>query len=70
MIGNSSKVDIKKDEIDEEGDDIIVMVKELVHRYGDFTAIDGISFTVKRGEIFSFLGPNGAGKTFQKIKIW
>jgi ABC-2 type transport system ATP-binding protein len=36
---------------------------ELVKRFGDFTAVDGISFTVERGEIFGFLGPNGAGKT-------
>ena len=36
---------------------------ELVKRFGDFTAVDGVSFTVERGEIFGFLGPNGAGKT-------
>ena len=36
---------------------------ELVKRFGDFTAVDGVSFTVQRGEIFGFLGPNGAGKT-------
>ena len=36
---------------------------DLVKRFGDFTAVDGISFTVERGEIFGFLGPNGAGKT-------
>jgi len=44
------------------GDDIIE-VSDLVHRYGDFTAVDGISFAVRKGEIFSFLGPNGAGKS-------
>jgi ABC-2 type transport system ATP-binding protein len=36
---------------------------DLVKRFGDFTAVDGITFTVERGEIFGFLGPNGAGKT-------
>jgi ABC-2 type transport system ATP-binding protein len=36
---------------------------DLTKKFGDFTAVDGISFTVKRGEIFGFLGPNGAGKT-------
>ena len=41
----------------------IISVKDLYHRYGDFTAVDGISFEVKEGEIFSFLGPNGAGKS-------
>jgi len=35
----------------------------LVKRFGDFTAVNGVSFTVDRGEIFGFLGPNGAGKT-------
>jgi ABC-2 type transport system ATP-binding protein len=36
---------------------------ELVKRFGDFTAVDRVTFTVQRGEIFGFLGPNGAGKT-------
>ena len=35
----------------------------LVKRYGSFTAVDGISLSVKSGEFFGFLGPNGAGKT-------
>jgi ABC-2 type transport system ATP-binding protein len=43
--------------------DGIVEVKDLVVRFGDFTAVDGISFDVRKGEIFGFLGPNGAGKT-------
>ena len=41
----------------------ILEVKELVKKYGDFTAVNGISFDIKEGEIFSLLGPNGAGKT-------
>ena len=36
---------------------------DLTKRYGDFTAVDGISFTVSRGESFGLLGPNGAGKS-------
>ena len=40
-----------------------VVVTDLVKRFGRFTAVDGISFTVRRGEIFGFLGPNGAGKS-------
>jgi ABC-2 type transport system ATP-binding protein len=44
-------------------DNAIIRVENLEHRYGDFKAVDGISFTVKKGEIFSFLGPNGAGKS-------
>jgi len=41
----------------------IIEVEGLRHRYNDFAAVDGISFTVDEGEIFSFLGPNGAGKS-------
>ena len=41
----------------------IIEVRDLVVRSGDVTAVDGISFSVRRGEIFGFLGPNGAGKT-------
>jgi ABC-2 type transport system ATP-binding protein len=39
------------------------MVKDLVKRFGDFTAVDRISFEAHAGEIFGFLGPNGAGKS-------
>ena len=41
----------------------IIQVKDLVKKYGDFTAVKGISFDVKEGEIFGLLGPNGAGKS-------
>ena len=37
--------------------------QNLVKNFGDFTAVDDISFDVSQGEIFAFLGPNGAGKT-------
>ena len=40
-----------------------IEVKSLVKKYGSLTAVDSISFTINKGEIFSFLGPNGAGKT-------
>jgi ABC-2 type transport system ATP-binding protein len=41
----------------------IIVVKDLVKKFGDFIANDHLSFEVKRGEIFGFLGANGAGKT-------
>ena len=41
----------------------IIQVDNLVKRFGSFTAVDHISFSVERGEIFGFLGANGAGKT-------
>jgi len=40
-----------------------VVVRDLVKKFGKFTAVDRISFSVKTGEIFGFLGPNGAGKS-------
>lgn len=40
-----------------------IVADNLVKRYGDFTAVDGVSFKVRSGEIFGFLGPNGAGKS-------
>lgn len=41
----------------------ILEAKDLIKRFGDLTAVDGVSFSVEPGEIFAFLGPNGAGKS-------
>ncbi|MBA4421153.1 MAG: multidrug ABC transporter ATP-binding protein [Anaerolinea sp.] len=43
--------------------DLAVEVRELTKRFGHFTAVDHVSFSIPRGEIFGLLGPNGAGKT-------
>jgi len=47
----------------EETNSPIIEVKGLIKRYGNFTAVNGIHFEVKKGEVFGLLGPNGAGKT-------
>jgi ribosome-dependent ATPase len=41
----------------------VIAARDLTFRFGDFTAVDAVSFTIERGEIFGFLGPNGCGKT-------
>jgi ABC-2 type transport system ATP-binding protein len=44
-------------------DQTVIDVRDLAKRFGSFTAVDGITFKVPRGQIFGFLGPNGSGKT-------
>ncbi|RKY87053.1 ABC transporter ATP-binding protein [candidate division KSB1 bacterium] len=41
----------------------VLIIQNLTKKFGDFTAVDNISLTVKKGEVFGFLGANGAGKT-------
>lgn len=43
--------------------DVTLRVESVTKRFGDFTAVDGLSFEVRAGRVFGFLGPNGAGKT-------
>ncbi|WP_108670965.1 ABC transporter ATP-binding protein [Peribacillus acanthi] len=43
--------------------EVIIQVQNLVKKYGDFTAVKGVEFQVRKGEVFGLLGPNGAGKT-------
>jgi ABC-2 type transport system ATP-binding protein len=45
------------------GTNQMIDIQKLVKRFGPFTAVDGISFSVQRGEVLGFLGPNGAGKS-------
>ncbi|MDI4235109.1 ribosome-associated ATPase/putative transporter RbbA [Bradyrhizobium sp. Arg237L] len=47
----------------EHADDIAIEAEQLTVRFGDFTAVDNVSFRIARGEIFGFLGSNGCGKT-------
>src|SRR6266478_1655933 len=49
--------------IGDQGNPVVVEVHDLVRQFGNFTAVDHVSFEVHRGEIFGLLGPNGAGKT-------
>jgi ABC-type multidrug transport system ATPase subunit len=46
-----------------DGTDYVVQTHDLTKRYGDRLAVDRVSLTVRRGEVYGFLGPNGAGKT-------
>ena len=48
---------------DPEVAEVLVRARGLTKRFGDFTAVDGIDFSIPRGEAFGFLGPNGAGKS-------
>jgi ribosome-dependent ATPase len=41
----------------------VIVARELTQRFGDFTAVDRVNFSIERGEIFGFVGPNGSGKT-------
>ena len=43
--------------------DVLIEIEGLTKRFGAFTAVDAVSFTVARGEVLGFLGPNGAGKS-------
>jgi ABC-type polysaccharide/polyol phosphate transport system ATPase subunit len=58
--GNIGKISFKK-EISDNGK--VIEVFNLKKAYGDLIAVNDISFSINKGEIFAFLGPNGAGKT-------
>ena len=49
--------------IPQPGTEVAISADHLVRKFGDFTAVNDVSFQVKKGEIFGFLGPNGSGKT-------
>ena len=47
----------------DEGDCRMIEVKNLVKKYGDYVAVDHLSFQIEKGQVYGFLGPNGAGKS-------
>jgi len=62
--GTAPADETQEDESNRLGEDEpIIVVRDLVRKFGDFTAVASTSFDVRRGEIFGLLGPNGAGKT-------
>ncbi|RKX76315.1 MAG: ABC transporter ATP-binding protein [Spirochaetes bacterium] len=63
MKNENNSSTVKLSGVQTKGGSTIIEVRELTRKFGDFTAVDGISFSVGEGEIFGFLGPNGAGKT-------
>ena len=64
LIENSDSPQVKtKQNVKQQLEKPVIVVKDLVRTFGDFTAVASTSFDVSRGEIFGLLGPNGAGKT-------
>ena len=65
MIADVETQNVQNGEPDSNGVSTVnaIEVDHIVKRYGEFTAVDDVSFTVKEGEIFGLLGPNGAGKS-------
>lgn len=64
LIENSDSPQVKtKQDVKQQLEKPVIVVKDLVRTFGDFTAVANTSFEVYRGEIFGLLGPNGAGKT-------
>lgn len=62
-VQNAREVAGRKSRTGKSGDDVVVEARELTKKFGSFTAVDRVSFEVRRGEVFGLLGPNGAGKS-------
>ena len=61
LVSSSSSLQVSPSPVREP--EVVVEVRDLVRCFGNFTAVDHVSFEVRQGEIFGLLGPNGAGKT-------
>ena len=63
IIGGLSNMGTITNQADDTGAAPIIVVQDLRKRYGDIQAVDGVTFSVGKGEVFALLGPNGSGKT-------
>lgn len=63
LVRKSGRFLLPRSDSEARANEYAVQALRLTKQFGDFTAVDGVSFTVDRGAIFGFLGPNGAGKT-------
>ena len=64
MVLNTEKIQtVKAEDIFDPDDGNAIIVRNLVKKFGDITAVNNLSLEIKKGEIFGLLGPNGAGKT-------
>ena len=64
MAPNSTAIDLTPtDKLSESSGSAIIQVRDLIHRYANRTALNGVSFDVRPAELFGLLGPNGSGKT-------
>lgn len=59
----SDPVDLEIPPLEQDGHETAIEARDLTRRFGDFTAVDRVSFKIARGEIFGFIGSNGSGKT-------
>jgi ABC-2 type transport system ATP-binding protein len=62
-VASKTPFAVASSETDSAVEPVVISVRDVVHRYGDRAALNGVSFDVRRAELFGLLGPNGSGKT-------